>query len=204
MCDSSSSSCAYCYLCFLSPHIHTQLPHDTPLCLCDHHLHTFTTITPTLTQHFKVLFWQSQLTMDSKAILDYALFQLTPTRTRWVSHTLFATCSDFIENSAFFATEWVIFVFCFWWFCRCELLVFCGTRREKIASGLFEPFVSHLKFVKDEISKGGYSIKLLPPTTNGAFWFTKATFERCAPLDCFWFWLPSYMFSIKFEEQWIN
>lgn len=116
MCDSSSSSCAYCYLCFLSPHIHTQLPHDTPLCLCDHHLHTFTTITPTLTQHFKVLFWQSQLTMDSKAILDYALFQLTPTRTRWISHTLFATCSDFIENSAFFATEWVIFVFCFWWF----------------------------------------------------------------------------------------
>ncbi|KAK7302743.1 hypothetical protein RJT34_13639 [Clitoria ternatea] len=79
--------------------------------------------------------------MDSKAILDYALFQLTPTRT------------------------------------RCELLVFCGGRHQKIASGLFEPFVSHLNFVKDEISKGGYSIKLLPPV-NGAFWFTKATFER--------------------------
>ncbi|XP_061375558.1 COP1-interacting protein 7 [Gastrolobium bilobum] len=79
--------------------------------------------------------------MDSKAILDYALFQLTPTRT------------------------------------RCELLVFSGTLHQKIASGLFEPFVSHLKFVKDEISKGGYSIKLLPPT-NAAFWFSKATFER--------------------------
>ncbi|TKY71663.1 dentin sialophosphoprotein [Spatholobus suberectus] len=79
--------------------------------------------------------------MDSKAVLDYALFQLTPTRT------------------------------------RCELLVFCGGVHQKIASGLFEPFVSHLKFVQDEISKGGYSIKLLPPS-NAAFWFTKATFER--------------------------
>ncbi|KHN08556.1 hypothetical protein glysoja_014321 [Glycine soja] len=78
---------------------------------------------------------------NSKAILDYALFQLTPTRT------------------------------------RCELLVFCGGVHQKIASGLFEPFVSHLKFLKDEISKGGYSIKLLPPN-NGAFWFTRATFER--------------------------
>ncbi|ESW20197.1 hypothetical protein PHAVU_006G188700 [Phaseolus vulgaris] len=78
---------------------------------------------------------------NSKAILDYALFQLTPTRT------------------------------------RCELLVFCGGANQKIASGLFEPFVSHLKFVRDEISKGGYSIKLLPPS-NSAFWFTRATFER--------------------------
>ncbi|KAK7412310.1 hypothetical protein VNO78_03763 [Psophocarpus tetragonolobus] len=78
---------------------------------------------------------------NSKAILDYALFQLTPTRT------------------------------------RCELLVFRGAVHQKIASGLFEPFVSHLKFLKDEISKGGYSIKLLPPN-NTAFWFTKATFER--------------------------
>ncbi|KAF1882402.1 hypothetical protein Lal_00039050 [Lupinus albus] len=79
--------------------------------------------------------------MDSKAVLDYALFQLTPTRTRF------------------------------------ELVVFLGGKYEKIASGLFEPFVSHLKFVKDEISKGGYSIKLLPPN-NSAFWFSKATFER--------------------------
>lgn len=61
--------------------------------------------------------------------------------------------------------------------CRCELLVFCGGVHQKIASGLFEPFVSHLKFLKDEISKGGYSIKLLPPN-HGGFWFTRATFER--------------------------
>ncbi|KAK4271495.1 hypothetical protein QN277_020185 [Acacia crassicarpa] len=79
--------------------------------------------------------------MDSNAVLDFALFQLTPTRT------------------------------------RCELVVFSGGAREKIASGLFDPFVSHLKFAKDEISKGGYSIKLLPPTLP-ALWFSKATFER--------------------------
>lgn len=79
--------------------------------------------------------------MDSKVILDYALFQLTPTRT------------------------------------RCELVVFSGGAHEKIASGLFDPFVSHLKFAKDEISKGGYSIKLLPSSLP-APWFSKATFER--------------------------
>ncbi|KAF7803503.1 COP1-interacting protein 7 [Senna tora] len=62
-------------------------------------------------------------------------------------------------------------------FCRCELVVFSGAAYERIASGLFEPFVSHLKFVRDEISKGGYSIKLLPPT-YAALWFSKPTFER--------------------------
>ncbi|XP_050286878.1 COP1-interacting protein 7 isoform X2 [Quercus robur] len=45
------------------------------------------------------------------------------------------------------------------------------------ASGLFEPFISHLKSAKDEIFKGGYSIKLRPPN-HGAPWFTKATFQR--------------------------
>ncbi|CAK7350651.1 unnamed protein product [Dovyalis caffra] len=79
--------------------------------------------------------------MDSSTLLDYALFQLTPTRT------------------------------------RCDLVLFYGGKNEKLASGLFEPFISHLKFIKDQISKGGYSIKLCPPTNN-APWFTKGTFER--------------------------
>ncbi|KAJ9136201.1 hypothetical protein P3X46_033302 [Hevea brasiliensis] len=74
-------------------------------------------------------------------LLDYALFQLTPTRTRF------------------------------------DLVLFSGGKTEKLASGLFEPFISHLKFAKDQICKGGYSIKLCPPTGN-ATWFTKATFER--------------------------
>lgn len=66
--------------------------------------------------------------------------------------------------------------------------MFSGGVYERIASGLFEPFVSHLKFVKDEISKGGYSIKLLPPT-YAAHWFSKATFHRSFPLYfVFFFW----------------
>lgn len=79
--------------------------------------------------------------MDPEALLDYALFQLTPTRT------------------------------------RCDLVVVCGRKSEKLASGLLEPFVSHLKFAKDQIPKGGYSITLRPPKTD-ASWFTKATFLR--------------------------
>ncbi|XP_073302642.1 COP1-interacting protein 7-like isoform X1 [Primulina huaijiensis] len=80
--------------------------------------------------------------MDSKTLLDYALFQLTPTRT------------------------------------RCDLVVFSGKISEKIASGLVEPFISHLNYAKDQISKGGYSIKLLPTAADDASWFTVATFQR--------------------------
>lgn len=79
--------------------------------------------------------------MDSRTHLDYALFQLTPTRT------------------------------------RCDLVVFAGGKSEKLASGLVEPFISHLKFAKDQIPKGGYSITLRPPNAH-ASWFTKATFQR--------------------------
>jgi len=119
--------------------------------------------------------------MDSKTILDYALFQLTPTRTRFFLTTHFVIFFYFIvfflKICAFSQfTYWVV-LFLNHKFCRFELLVFNGAVREKIASGLFEPFISHLKFVKDEISKGGYSIRLLPPS-NTAFWFSKSTFER--------------------------
>ncbi|GJS68277.1 COP1-interacting protein 7-like protein isoform X1 [Tanacetum coccineum] len=49
-------------------------------------------------------------------------------------------------------------------------------RPVKLASGLLEPFVAHLKYTKDQVSKGGYSIKLSAP--DSAFWFTKSTLER--------------------------
>ncbi|KAJ0601322.1 hypothetical protein HanIR_Chr03g0127001 [Helianthus annuus] len=78
--------------------------------------------------------------MDSRIRLDYALFQLTPTRT------------------------------------RCDLIICAGDCKEKLTSGLLEPFVSHLKFAKDEASKGGYSITLSAP--DSASWFTKSTLER--------------------------
>ncbi|XP_031391853.1 COP1-interacting protein 7 [Punica granatum] len=81
--------------------------------------------------------------MDPRTRLDYALFQLTPTRT------------------------------------RCDLVIFCGGKTERLAHGLLEPFLGHLKFAKDEILKGGYSITLRPPPPQDASsWFTKATFER--------------------------
>lgn len=79
--------------------------------------------------------------MDPRILLDYALFQLTPTRT------------------------------------RCDLIIFSGGNKEKLASGLVEPFISHLKFAKDQIPKGGYSIQLNPPSPHSP-WFTKSTFQR--------------------------
>lgn len=79
--------------------------------------------------------------MDSTKPLDYALFQLTPTRTRF------------------------------------DLVLFYKGKTEKIASGLFDSFIAHLQFAKDEISRGGYSVSLRPPNQD-APWFTKATFER--------------------------
>ncbi|XP_038689709.1 COP1-interacting protein 7-like isoform X2 [Tripterygium wilfordii] len=79
--------------------------------------------------------------MDPATLLDHALFQLTPTRT------------------------------------RCDLVIYTGNVSEKLASGLLEPFVSHLKCAKDQISEGGYSITLRPVGSH-ASWFTKATLLR--------------------------
>ncbi|KAG6385469.1 hypothetical protein SASPL_154304 [Salvia splendens] len=80
--------------------------------------------------------------MDSTTPLGYALFQLTPTRT------------------------------------RCDLVIFAGNKSEKIASGLLEPFLCHLKSAKDQISKGGYSIMLKPISADASPWFTKTILER--------------------------
>ncbi|KAF8014878.1 hypothetical protein BT93_H0618 [Corymbia citriodora subsp. variegata] len=57
---------------------------------------------------------------------------------------------------------------------RCDLVIYAGKANEKLASGLLEPFLLHLKSAKDQISKGGYSITL----RSDASWFTKATLER--------------------------
>ncbi|PIN00795.1 hypothetical protein CDL12_26701 [Handroanthus impetiginosus] len=51
-------------------------------------------------------------------------------------------------------------------------------KKEKIASGLLNPFVAHLKTAQDKIAKGGYSILLEPETNIDAAWFTKDTLER--------------------------
>ncbi|PWA79831.1 hypothetical protein CTI12_AA202640 (chloroplast) [Artemisia annua] len=64
----------------------------------------------------------------------------------------------------------------FEWIHGCDLVICAGDCKEKLASGLLEPFVAHLKYAKDQVSKGGYSIKLSAP--DSAFWFTKSTLER--------------------------
>ncbi|KAH0451695.1 hypothetical protein IEQ34_018994 [Dendrobium chrysotoxum] len=61
---------------------------------------------------------------------------------------------------------------------RCDLVVIANGKTEKIASGLLNPFVSHLKTAQDQIAKGGYSIKLERDPYSDAAWFTKGTVER--------------------------
>lgn len=51
-------------------------------------------------------------------------------------------------------------------------------KKEKIASGLLNPFLSHLKAAQDQMAKGGYSIVLEPEGGSDATWFTKGTVER--------------------------
>ncbi|CAH8342666.1 unnamed protein product [Eruca vesicaria subsp. sativa] len=61
---------------------------------------------------------------------------------------------------------------------RCDLLVTANGKTEKIATGLLDPFLAHLKTAQDQVSKGGYSIILKPEGSDNAAWFTKGTVER--------------------------
>jgi len=61
-------------------------------------------------------------------------------------------------------------------FIRCDLIICVNGKIEKIASGLAQPFLDHLKTAQDQLAKGGYSI-ILEPGTDAA-WFTKGTIER--------------------------
>uniref|UniRef100_A0A453MMP9 COP1-interacting protein 7 n=2 Tax=Aegilops tauschii subsp. strangulata TaxID=200361 RepID=A0A453MMP9_AEGTS len=60
----------------------------------------------------------------------------------------------------------------------CDLIVIANGRKEKIASGLLNPFVAHLKAAQDQIAKGGYTILLEPDPGADAPWFTRGTVER--------------------------
>ncbi|OIW11524.1 hypothetical protein TanjilG_26890 [Lupinus angustifolius] len=60
---------------------------------------------------------------------------------------------------------------------RCDLIIAGGGVNERLASGLLEPFLCHLKSAKDQICKGGYSITLHPASAH-AQWFTKVTLQR--------------------------
>ncbi|CAM8915012.1 unnamed protein product [Rhodiola kirilowii] len=62
---------------------------------------------------------------------------------------------------------------------RCDLVIVANGKTEKIASGLINPFLAHLKSARDQFAKGGYSIVLKPESsTDPGSWFTKDTVER--------------------------
>lgn len=81
-------------------------------------------------------------------------------------------------------------------------MIFAGDSSEKLASGLLEPFVLHLKSAKDQISKGGYSITLRPVSSSAASWFTKATLQRYNSLKSYslliGFWLIDWFLHLSF------
>nr|XP_043632952.1 COP1-interacting protein 7 [Erigeron canadensis] len=60
---------------------------------------------------------------------------------------------------------------------RCDLYIIANDKKEKIASGLLNPFIAHLKTAQDQIAEGGYSVLLAPETGSNATWFTKGTVE---------------------------
>lgn len=80
--------------------------------------------------------WNS-FAMKPDARLDSAVFQLTPTRTRF------------------------------------DLVLIVNGRKEKIAFGLLNPSLAHLKAAQDQIVKGGYSITREPSSGVDAPRFTR-------------------------------
>lgn len=64
-------------------------------------------------------------------------------------------------------------------FCRYELFVTWNGETEKLASGFFQPFISHLKVAEEQIARGSTSIKLeVERSRNENSWFNKGTIER--------------------------
>lgn len=61
---------------------------------------------------------------------------------------------------------------------RCDLVITANGKTEKIATGLLNPFLAHLKTAQEQIAKGGYSIALEPEPGSDRNWFTKGTVER--------------------------
>lgn len=68
---------------------------------------------------------------------------------------------------------------------RCDLLISKNGKTEKLASGLLNPFLAHLKTAQDQVAKGGYSIILKPKLDKDVSWFTKGTVERFVSLSLF-------------------
>ncbi|KAH6773347.1 hypothetical protein C2S52_003772 [Perilla frutescens var. hirtella] len=61
---------------------------------------------------------------------------------------------------------------------RCELFVSSSGSTEKLASGLFKPYVTHLKVAEEQFASAAQSIKLDPGRRkNAEAWFTKGTVD---------------------------
>ncbi|XWS15708.1 hypothetical protein CRYUN_Cryun34aG0025100 [Craigia yunnanensis] len=72
------------------------------------------------------------------------------------------------------------------WLCEIflfDLVLFSKGKNEKLASRLFEPFISHLKFARDQVSKGGYSITLQPPAPGSPKLPLRAVLERFVTIE---------------------
>jgi len=69
---------------------------------------------------------------------------------------------------------------------RCELFVSSNEEREKLASGLIEPFVNHLRVIESQASKRDQSsVRLeVEQSENGESWFTRRTLERSQRTFC--------------------
>ncbi|XP_043710539.1 COP1-interacting protein 7-like [Telopea speciosissima] len=61
---------------------------------------------------------------------------------------------------------------------RFDLVIIANGKAEKIASGLLNPFLAHLKTAQEQMAKGGYSITLEPNSGSDATWFSNGTVER--------------------------
>ncbi|KAK3015943.1 hypothetical protein RJ639_005758 [Escallonia herrerae] len=117
--------------------------------------------------------------MKSSARLESVVFQLTPTRTSIFDQ--FSLALGHVERVQYI--EFLQLVFMrrksnYSSYIRCDLFIIANEKKEKIASGLLNPFLAHLKTAEDQIAKGGYSILLEPDPDNNALWFTKGTVER--------------------------
>ena len=58
------------------------------------------------------------------------------------------------------------------------MVISANGKTEKMASGLLNPFLAHLKTAQEQMDKGGYSIILQPDPSIDSTWFTKGTVER--------------------------
>ena len=93
---------------------------------------------------------------------------------KFAKFVLFSGPPSHFRQKKSYEIPWMLFHF----LPRCELVIKANGKTEKIASGLLNPFLSHLKTAKDQIAKGGYSITLEPDPGVDTAWFTKGTVER--------------------------